>query len=70
MGSIDSLNVVINLHHEPEIQNGQAAIRGANEVAWVRICHQPAWRVQQRCKHLVRLAPCQIALFRPWVLQV
>ena len=56
MGPINSLDVVIDLHHEPEIQDGQAAIRGADEVAWVRICHQPACTVQQGCEQSVRLA--------------
>ena len=70
VGSINSLDVIVYLHHEPEIQDGQAAIRGADEVAWVRICHQPAWTVQQHSKHPVRIAHCQPALPRMKVYQM
>ena len=36
------LDIIINLHHEAKVQDGQAAIGRADQVARVRIRHQPA----------------------------
>ena len=43
-----ALDVIINLHHESEVQNGQAAVGCADQVARVRVRHQPAC-TQQTC---------------------